>query len=270
MKYIKLNNGFPLPCLGLGTYTIHDANVFSRALEYGYELFDTAWKYENERLIGDVLAHSSQSYWLISKVHGSQYNGRKRYLYMNKQSVASCWRQSSKRMLKNGPSILLLHSLFHNYIDAYRELIQLYESGLVSGIGVCNCNTIEQLQFIHDNCGRFPMINQIEIHPFCTQKRLVSFCQEHDIIVMARSPFAHGLILKQLKEKLDGLCRYYNKSVPQIILNWIVQNELIAIPRSANIYHLKENIEIFDFNLQPSELQSIDMLDRNMSFGCVI
>ena len=173
------------------------------------------------------------------------------------------------RLKKKGPTILLLHSMFDNYLNAYCQLINLYESGCVSAIGVCNCDSIEQLRTLKDKCGQYPMINQIEVHPLRSQSKLVDYCQEHGITVIARSPFAHGKILKPMTQNLGKLSELYGKNIPQIILRWLIQRNIIAIPRTSNALHLKENIDTFGFDLSDSDMLTINSLDKDLSFGCI-
>lgn len=269
MEYVSLHNGMLLPKIGLGTYTIKDSRQIVSALDKGYRLFDSAIKYNNEKEIGNaILSSGYQDTCVISKVSGEHYLGRKRYLYLNRKSVKHCLRISQRNMQQCGPQIYLLHYLFKNHIKAYKELLALYEEGKINAIGICNCDTIEELQRIKDCCGQYPMIIEIELHPYYSQKSLVDFCQNHDIQVIARSPLAHGDVMAEWPQQLQYICYTYNKSVAQIILQWIVQQGIVAIPRSATIEHLQQNINIFDFSLSSREMNTIDALNKNQSFGC--
>lgn len=269
MEFVTLNNGLVLPQVGLGTYTIKDSRQIVSALEEGYRLFDSAIKYGNEKEIGNaILSSGYKDTCVISKISGEHYVGRKRYLYLNRKSVKRCLQNSNKAMFKQGPSIYLLHYLFDNYVAAYKELISLYEEGKIKAIGVCNCESIEKLQRIKDLCGQFPMINEVEIHPYYSQQELITFCKDNQIQLIARSPLAHGDILDDLQPKLCSLTQKYNKSVVQIILKWIIQQGIIAIPRTKNVEHLKQNLDLFDFSLSEKEMQYINNLNMNKSFGC--
>ena len=115
------------------------------------------------------------------------------------------------------------------------------------------------------------MINMIELHPYHSSKALVEFCKENDIKLIARSPFAHGEILPLLSTDRDitSIANEHNKSVPQVILRWIIQQGVIALPRTKNKSHLQENINVFDFELTSSEMHVIDMKNKDLSFGAV-
>ena len=131
--------------------------------------------------------------------------------------------------------------------------------------------SIDQLQIIKDYCGVYPMVNMLELHPYHSSRTLVDFCKENDIRLIARSPFAHGEIIPLLSADKDivNIAREYGRSVPQIILRWIIQQGVIALPRSKDINHLQENINVFDFELTSHNMSVIDMKNKDLSFGVV-
>ena len=164
MEYVSLHNGMLLPKIGLGTYTISDSRQIVSALDEGYRLFDSAVKYDNEKEIGNaILLSGYKDTCVISKISGEHYLGRKRYLYMNRKSVKHCLRISQRNMQQCGPQIYLLHYLFKNHIEAYKELLALYEEGKIRAIGVSNFYPDRLVDFVGFNRIK-PMVNQIERH----------------------------------------------------------------------------------------------------------
>ncbi len=115
----------------------------------------------------------------------------------------------------------------------------------------------------------YPLVNQLEMHPYYNRREIVDFCKEHDIQVMAFSPLAHGDYLHELLNNpmLKEIAGGYGKTVTQVILRWFVDKRICVVPNSKSALHLKENIDIFDFKLNKSEIESIDSLNKNLSFG---
>ncbi len=263
-----LRNGLNIAPIGLGTYSIHDPGLFIEAINAGYQLFDTAAKYGNEKELGLALKSANQrGSIIISKVHDILYLGRKRYFHIDKRSIRKCFKISTQNLGGLKPNIYLLHSMFSGYSEAYKELISLYEANEVQAIGVCNCLDIGKLKNIRQECGQYPMINQIEVHPFFFPKNVIDFCQDNDIQVIARSPLAHGDILYEMNNCLSHLSKLYSREPVQITLRWLIQKHIVPIPRTNNPKHLKQNIAITDFTISHSDMQYIDNLNRNISFG---
>lgn len=263
---IPLPNGGSLPLVGLGTYTLHDAQLFEAASQMGYKLFDTAAKYGNEKELA-LGVKEKNDVFIISKVHDILYLGRRRFFHLDKKNIRTCFKESTKRMRGKNPDALLLHSVFNKYVEAYNELIELYESGDIKAIGICNCLIIDDLKHIKKQCGQYPMINQIEVHPYFYPKKLIEFCHENGIVVIARSPLAHGDILEDLHSKLIDIERRYLCTTAQLVLRWLTQKNIVVIPRTSNMVHLKENLSIFNFTLSVDDMREMDTLNIDRSFG---
>lgn len=269
-----LMNGVKMPLVGLGTYSLHKEllkKVISETNSLGYQLYDTAYLYKNEKEIGKVLKEEKlerRNLFITSKLSAYQYWGHKYLLRLDKQKVSRSFRDSCRHLATDYLDLYLLHSPFKDYTNAYKKLLDLYNEHKVLAIGVCNCG-IEHLQKIKKDCGVWPMVNQVEMHPYHCQRGLVDFCDDKGIQIEAYSPFAHGEILKEMMGErfLSSMARYYRKTIPQIILRWLVQRKIVAIPRSTNKQHLKECIDIFDFELTKAEMEKISALDRNESHG---
>lgn len=156
----------------------------------------------------------------------------------------------------------------YSYVEAYKELMQLRSDGKIKVAGVSNFG-IQDLERIYCECGEYPMINEIELSPFNTAKDLVEFCKEHNIHIEAYSPFGRGNLISEIQdnEVLKSIARNHDKTVFQIILRWFVQQDITVIVRSKNETRIKQNIDIFDFELDKSELSAINGLNQNITFG---
>lgn len=272
MEYIKVGE-LSIPQVGLGTYThrgeLMDANV-AVAKRCGCALFDTALLYQNESDLAAALrkADFGSDAIVQTKVPPARLIGKRKYLRLDRIPVAKAFQDSVRNLQGLTPSIYLFHSYGRGCEQPYRQLIKLQRQGRVSVIGICNCD-IPQLQSIYNHTGEYPMILQTEVHPYLSQKPLLDFCRERGIAVEARSPFAHGDALEEWLHNavLTHIAHDHGRTVPQVILRWLVQQGLIVIPRTTNPIHMQENLALFDFALAPSQMQQIDALNRNRSFG---
>lgn len=270
MDYIS-NDTIKMPLLGLGTYTMHGdqlKDAVAIALQLGYSLFDTATKYCNEEDLG-VAVKGAPNIILQSKVHDSQLRGNLRYLRLNKKNVKKSF-YISKDKLEQAPSVYFLHSPFDGYERHYSELGRLRERGKVKAIGICNVE-VDQLKNLIKTTGVKPDVVQAEIHPYHSNKQLINYCKAQDILVEARSPLAHGDVIQEWlsNDIMKRVAASYNKTVVQVVLRWITQQGVVAIVRSKNRRHLKDNINIFDFDLAQRDMDDIDMMNKNLSFGFV-
>jgi len=274
MEYVTLRNGVKLPMIGFGTYPLKGdelRNTLQKAYNSGYSLFDSAFLYQNEQDIGGCIADGlldREKVVLTSKMQGGQYTGHRRYFYLDRASVSKIYRKACQKFHTDYLDIFLLHSSFNGCAKAYKELIQLYKKNKVKAIGVSNFNENE-LDALYRECGEYPMINQIELHPYNTMKSIVAYCKEHEIQVEAYSPFGRGNLVGEIlnNPQLQKIAASHDKTVGQVVLRWIVQQGIVTIPRSTNEERMKQNLEVFDFALTESEMQYIDSLNQNKGFG---
>lgn len=274
MEYAKLRNGLLMPMVGLGTYPLCGetlVNTVKDAISFGYNLFDTAGAYNNEKDLGRALnkyKKSSNKIFITSKVNWLQLRGRARYLFLNRETIKSAYKHSCERLGVESLDLFLLHQPFDGYCEAYKEMINLYEQEKVKAIGVCNFDNAE-LKKIFVSCGQYPMVNQTEISPRNSFKDIIHFCQEHEIQVEAYSPFGRGNLVADLMNNKELLLigQNHNKTVGQVVLRWIVQQNIVVIPRSTNYDRLKQNLDIFDFELSYDEMKIIDNMNKNQVFG---
>lgn len=265
-----------LPCIGLGTYPLRGDGLkvaLEAALSHGYTLFDTAFKYGNESEIAHCLGASSSSGKVIvqTKISVTQLT-QKSFLGIRygRNTERYALQGSLKRLERERLDVYLVHSPARGFDSLYSSLMRFRREGLVSLIGVCGFQE-DHLRTIKNMFGEFPSINQIEVHPYNSNRRLIDFCMENGIAVEARSPFAHGDAMSDfmLNPVLSSIASNYEKSVPQVIIKWLIQRGLIVIAKSENPVHIAENMNVFDFEISESEMKSIDALNRDHSFGFV-
>ena len=257
----KLNNGFKIPALGLGTFNNlgpEAENAVKAASKTGYRLFDTSPAYGNE----SVLKCLWQRFFGIE---------RSKYIIETKLFLNSCvdnkeysgLKESLKNLNIKYIDIYLLHWAHPKlFIKNYKEMEKFYKDGLVKTIGVCNME-IHHLEQLMNECDIVPAINQIEVTPMLTQKPLIEFCKNHGILTMAYTPFARMHEKLFNNSALIELANKYNKKPTQIILRWNIQQGRCVIPKSSNKERIKENFDIFDFVLSKEDLDLIDSINED-------
>lgn len=282
MQYLELNNGVKMPQVGLGTFLIPKENLDStiaKAYELGYRQFDTAWRYYNEKEIARALKNHDikrEDVFLTTKVNVDalywfKYHEGKRAILnvFKRQGIRKAISQSF-RQLGGGKELdyidlFLVHYPWPMYLDMYEELTKFYYEGRIRAIGVSNFLPphIESLKEVSDVV---PTINQVEISPLNSQKKLIKWCQSKGIQMTAMSTFSHFRSCEPRMEIIEHptiipIAKKYDKSVVQIVLRWLLQQNVAVIPKTWDFNHLKENISIFDFELTPREMEEIDSLD---------
>lgn len=269
-------SGLVFPCIGLGTYPMRGEGLkeaLEAALSNGYTLFDTAFKYGNESEIAHCLRSNSSLEKLIvqTKISVTQLT-QKRFLGIcyDRNTERDALKGSLKRLRRDKLDVYLVHSPARGFDSVYSSLMRFREEGLVRVIGVCGFQE-DHLRTIKNKFGEFPSINQIEVHPYNSNRRLIDFCQKNGIAVEARSPFAHGDAMNDfmMNPVLSSIAKKYDKTVPQIIIKWLIQQGLIVISKSGNPVHISANIDVFDFEITGLEMNAIDNLNRDQSFGFV-
>lgn len=279
MKTITLNNGIKMPQLGLGTFLIPNENIIEtigRAYDLGYRSFDTAWRYHNEKEIAEALkVHgiNREEVFITTKVNADalfykRYHGGKlKFLNIPIRSVKRAVEMSFENLGEaEYVDLFLVHTPWPMYPKMYEVLTGFYHQGRIRAIGVSSFlpPMIESLKEVSDVV---PAVNQFEISPLNTQKQLIKYCQEKGIAVEAMSTFSHFRSNEPRKEiteneSIKPIAEKYGKSIVQVILRWLIQQDVIAIPKTWEESHLKENINIFDFELTQEEMAVIDGLDQ--------
>ncbi|MFS0786628.1 aldo/keto reductase [Shouchella sp. 1P09AA] len=265
MNSVTLNNGISMPQLGFGVWKV-DNNQAEEAVTYalntGYRSIDTAMIYQNEGGVGKAIAASSvprEELFITTKV----WNADQGY-----DSTINAFEQSLERLGLDYVDLYLVHwptPKFDKYVETYKALEKLYHDGRVKAIGVCNFE-VEHLERILDECDVVPVLNQVECHPYLAQTELKAFCEKHAIYLEAWSPLDSGGEVLQ-DEQIQAIASSYNKSVAQVILRWHLQNKTIVIPKSVTPSRIEENLDVFDFELTPDEMNVIHALDRGQRRG---
>ena len=258
-QFLTLADGNRMPQEGFGLYKIKDekeaVNAIKWAYETGYRLFDTAQMYENEEFVGEGLRQLSaprESYFVTTKVSEANQG-----YDQTKQSVVS----SLKKLGLDYVDLLLIHWPVHqHFFETWRAFEDLKAEGLVRSIGVSNYGMVH-LEYLATKAREMPVLDQLEVHPWLTEKPMLKFNAEHNIITQAWSPLGRG---KRLDDPvLLKLAAAHGKTPAQIILRWHMQNGIAIIPTSVHQDRIKANADIFDFELSPAEMQQIDGLNTN-------
>lgn len=261
MDYITLYNGVKMPQLGYGVYQVTKEEcercVFD-ALSLGYRSIDTAQAYFNEEEVGTAIKKSGvprEEIFLTSKVWLEHYG------YEScRQSVLS----SLEKLKTNYLDLMLLHQPFGDAYGAWRALEELYEAGKIRAIGISNFYADRMVEFASFNRIR-PMVNQVEIHPLEQKTDLKEWADKYQIQLEAWAPFGEGKRGLFKNEALLKIGKKYGKTTAQVMLRWNLQRGIVVIPKSVHKERMKENFEIFDFELSPEDMAVISAMDTKTS-----
>ena len=261
--FITLNDGTKIPQFGLGVYQVPEGeatiNAVKTALEMGIRHIDTAHAYQNERSVGKAIKESGiprEEIWITTKLWPSEYGEGKTSDAIDKML---------KRLDTDYIDLLLLHQQFGDYIGAYKDMQRAVKDVRVKSIGLSNFES-ERLDEVLAMAEIPPSVLQVECHPYYQQNELKKRVAKYGTVIEAWYPIGHGdkgLINEPLFTKLG---QKYGKTNVQIILRWHVQEGTIVFPRSTNPVHIKENFEIFDFELTEDEMNEIRKLDSGKRF----
>jgi diketogulonate reductase-like aldo/keto reductase len=257
---VTLNNGVEIPRLGLGVYqtppgepTLHAVRY---ALNIGYRHIDTAWLYDNERDVGKAILESGigrEEVFISTKVWNSDQGYR--------STLAACER-SLKRLGLDYVDLYLIHwPVEGQNNNTWKAMIQLLREGKTRAIGVSNYE-ICHLQEIFQNFDVIPSVNQVEFHPFLYQEKLLEFCKNNNIQLEAYSPLTRGQRLNH--PTLVDLAKKYDKSPAQILIRWSLQHGLVVIPKSIRENRIRENIQVFNFQLEEEDMELLDSLNEDL------
>ncbi|RIW29607.1 aldo/keto reductase [Bacillus salacetis] len=259
----RLHNGVEIPSVGLGVYKMDDheqaVGSIKKAIETGYRSIDTASFYENEKSVGQAVKESGagrENLFITSKV----WNTDQGY-----DSTLKSFEESLRQLDMDYMDLYLIHwPVADKYKDTWKAMERLYGEGLIKAIGVSNFKE-HHLEDLMKASNEKPVINQIELHPRLSQQELRNYCQENGIAVEAWSPIARGRLLEE--PTLNHIAGKYNKSAAQVILRWHLQNEVIIIPKSVRESRMKENINLFDFELSLEDMSQINSLNMDERYG---
>lgn len=258
-----LANGVRMPWLGLGVWKVSEAEVelaVKSAIEHGYRSIDTAAAYGNEEGVGKAVRESGvprDQLFITTKV----WNADQGY-----DSTLAAFDRSVGKLGMDYVDLYLIHwPVKGKYKETWRALEKLYRDGRVRAIGVSNFH-VHHLEDLLPNAEVKPMVNQVEFHPRLAQRSLLRFCKEQGIQMEAWSPLMQGKELLE-HELLAKLANKYGKTAAQIILRWDVQHGVVTIPKSVTPSRIRENADIFDFELSAEDMALIDSLNLDSRVG---
>ena len=260
MEKLNLNDGHIIPVVGFGTYKLNGTqgvHAIVNALNNGYRVLDTAYNYENEGTVGKAISqsHVARDQVIVT----SKLPGR----YHDYDSAMIAIQESIYRLNVDYIDLYLIHwpnPKQGKFVEAWTALIDAQKAGLLKSIGVCNFLP-EHIDTLEQETEVLPAINQIELHPYFNQQDVIDYHREKGIVIQAWSPIGRASNVIN-DETIATIAEKYNKSIPQVILKWHVQNGIVPIPKATSNQRQLENINIFDFSLDDEEMVKINNLTR--------
>ncbi len=262
MQTVLLNNGVEMPLLGFGVFQVTNPgeceNAVVEAIHTGYRLIDTAASYGNELEVGNAIKRSGaarEELFITTKlwIQDTGY-----------ESTKKAFEKSLQRLQLEYLDLYLIHQPYGDIYGSWRAMEELYREGRIKAIGVSNFQPDRVMDLIlHNNV--VPAVNQIETHPFNQQIETQKFLQENNIQIESWGPFAEGKNNIFHNELLLSIAGKYKKSVAQVILRWLTQRKIVAIPKSVRSERIAENFNIFDFELSTEDMDAIAALDTKKS-----
>ena len=257
MKNVKLNNGVEMPILGFGVYLIPDYDECKRAvldaLETGYRLIDTASAYFNEKAVGDAIKESGinrKELFITTKLWHTDSGYEK---------TKKGFEASMEKLQLDYLDLYLIHQPFGDYYGSWRAMEELYENKKIRAIGVCNFYPDRFLDLVEHN-KIVPAVNQIEIHPLFQREYDESIMKPYGTQMEAWSPLVRGEKILD-NETLKNIGAKYGKTPAQVILRWLIQRNIIVIPKSVHKERIIENFNIFDFELSSDDMDKVKSME---------
>lgn len=262
MQKVRLNNGVEMPVLGFGVYQIEDQAIceqcVSDAIEVGYRSIDTAAAYENEEAVGRAIKQSGiprEDLFITTKlwIQDAGYEKAKR-----------AFERSMKYLQLDYLDLYLIHQPFGDVYGSWRAMEELYREGRIRAIGVSNFLPDRLIDLIlHHEI--VPAVNQVETHPFLQQTENAAFMKEKGVQIESWAPFAEGRNNLFQNELLTTIAAGHHKSVAQVVLRWLIQRNIVVIPKSVRKERILENFNVFDFELSEAEMIQIATLETGES-----
>ncbi len=264
MLFKTLNQGIQIPILGFGTYRLTEEQevikAIQTAVQVGYRHFDTADIYGNHRQLArafKTLDIPREEMFITSKIWNTDHG------YNN---VFAVYDRILNELEVDYLDLFLIHwpGMNRTYLDTWQAMVELWEKGKVRSIGVSNF-LIRHIQDLEENFKVLPAVNQIETHPFFADWELIKYCTGRGIAIESWSPLAKGRVASHPLLKTIG--QKYNKTASQVALRWHIQHGFITIPKSATPERIKQNFDIWDFQLTDQEMNQIDGLNEATRIG---
>lgn len=261
--YIKLNDGNIIPQIGIGVYQVPDGkptiDAVSNALAQGYRHIDTAHAYQNERGVGDAVRMSNiprKDIWITTKLWPTEYGSGRTTAEIDKML---------DRLQTDYIDLLLLHQQVGDYMGAYKEMEEAVHAGKVRSIGLSNFES-SRLEEVLESSTIKPSVLQVECHPYYQQRDLKRRIASYGTKIEAWYPLGHGNSEMLKNPVITRIANNHGKSNAQVILRWHIQEGNIIFPRSTNPDHIRDNFNIFDFELTDDEMNKMRSLDKNTRF----
>lgn len=264
MDKFKLINGYEIPCIGFGTWQIEDGvsaeNAVAEAIKSGYRHIDTAAAYRNEQSVGKAVREcgiSREELFITTKAWNSQRG------YDN---IMQAFDKSMKLLGLDYLDLYLIHwpaskNQYDNWneinLSTWKALTELYKAGRIKSIGVSNFKPHHLKSLLETEVA--PMVNQIEFHPGQMQKETLELCRKNNILVEAWSPLGSGRMLRN--DTLKEIAGKYGKSVAQLCIRWCLQNGTLPLPKSQTASRIKENTDVFDFEISAEDMALINNME---------
>lgn len=261
MDNITLNNGIEMPILGYGVYQVKPEECercVSDALAVGYRSIDTAQAYQNEEGVGNAVEKSGvprSELFLTTKIWIS--NG-------GYEKANASIEESLKKLKTDYIDLLLIHQPFNDYYGSYRAMADAYKAGKTRAIGVSNFYPDRLIDFCQFQ-EVIPAVNQVETHPFQQQKAAHEIMKKYSVQHQSWGPFAEGRKGMFTNPAIKAIGEKYGKSVAQVILRFLIQSEVVVIPKTTRKERMIENFTVFDFTLTAEDMELIEGLDENES-----
>lgn len=253
-----------MPQVGLGVFRCSEEEAYNcvkSAVELGYEHIDTAKVYENEQFVGEAIKDSGVSrekLFITTKLWNED---------QRQDNQRQAFEDSLKRLGIDYVDLYLIHwPVKEKFVESWLELEKIYKEGLAKAIGVSNFN-IHHLDAIAEKSEIIPAVNQVECHPLLSQKTILNECKKRGIQFEAWSPLGANKNNILNSDVIMNIAEKYGKSPAQVILRWDIQCGMVTIPKSSNPNRQKQNIDIFDFELNSDEISQIDNLNKNLRVG---
>ncbi|HEV2397144.1 MAG TPA: aldo/keto reductase [Candidatus Sulfotelmatobacter sp.] len=262
METVTLNNGIVMPILGFGVFQVTDLGECERAvvdaIDVGYRLIDTAASYENEEAVGRAIKRSGvprAQLFVTTKlwIADTGYDKTKQ-----------AFQRSMKRLQLDYLDLYLIHQPYGDVYGSWHAMQELYREGVIKAIGVSNFHPDRVMDFImHQEAP--PLVNQVETHPFHQQVATQQFLQENKIQIESWGPFAEGKNNIFHNEVLSRIAKKHGKTIAQVILRWLIQRDVVVIPKSVRKERMAENFDVFAFKLDAQDMNAIKSLETGAS-----
>lgn len=262
MKNVRLNNGVEMPILGFGVYQIPDYNECKKsvlqALETGYRLIDTASAYQNEKAVGDAIKESGidrKELFITTKLWITETGYEK---------TKKSFEESMEKLQLDYLDLYLIHQPFGDYYGSWRAMEELNENKKIRAIGVSNFYP-DRFVDLAENSKIKPAVNQIETHPLFQREYDDKIMKEYGTQIESWGPFAEGKNNMFNNPIISEIGKKHNKSAAQVILRWLIQRNVVVIPKSVRKERIIENFNVFDFELSEDDMNKIKSMDMGKS-----